>query len=366
MNIGIIGFGLIGGSLAKAIKKVHAQNSYIIGYDKQPAYTKAAYEEGVIDSIAADTARSFSNCAVIFICTPVSYTSQIIENLLPYVANDCILTDVGSTKYNLVCEIDQIIQKSTKRVYYVGGHPMAGSEKSGYSASTAYLFENAYYMLTPMGNTPEFILFILQKMIERIGAIPLVLSASYHDFAAANISHIPHIIASSLVHLVKDNDGDSGHLHALAAGGFKDITRIASSSPDIWTSICISNKQQIQKVFHKYMMLLNKFSSALESNDADLLYCFFDTARIYRNTLGEGASNDVTKGYSLHIDAKDEPGIIASIATLLSANNLNIKNIGIINDREFDSGVIRVTFENKSILLRATEILSQNKYTIYY
>lgn len=366
MNIGIIGFGLIGGSLAKALKKVHAQNSYIIGYDVHTAYTQAAYEDGVIDSIAADTSYAFSNCAVIFICTPVSYMPGIIKNLLPHVANDCIITDVGSTKYNLICEIDDIIKQTNKRIYYVGGHPMAGSEKSGYQASTTHLFENAYYLLTPMSNTPEFILFILQKMVERIGAIPLVLSASYHDFATANISHLPHIIASSLVHLVKDNDGESRHLHALAAGGFKDITRIASSNPDIWTSICLSNKKHIQKVFKKYLDILDKFYQALETDQEDLLYAFFDTAKIYRDTFSEGASNSVAKGYALHLDAQDEPGIIASIASLLSNNDLNIKNIGVINDREFESGVIKIIFENKSSMLNAAEILSQHKYNIYY
>ncbi len=366
MNIGIIGFGLIGGSLAKAIKKVHAQNSYIIGYDKNSAYTEAAYTEGVIDSIAVNPDSSFANCAVIFICTPVSHTPSIVSSLLPHVANDCILTDVGSTKYTLIKNIEQIIKLSNKRVYYVGGHPMAGSEKSGYTASTPYLFENAYYMLTPAGDTPEFILFILQKMVERIGAIPLILSASYHDFATANISHLPHIIASSLVHLVKENDGEKRHLHALAAGGFKDITRIASSNPDIWTSICLSNKEQIQKVFKKYITILNNFYEILENEQEDLLYCFFDTARIYRNTFKEGASSDVTKGYALHIDVKDEPGAIASIATLLSSHHLNIKNIGIVNDREFEAGVIKIIFENKSAMLRATEVLSKHKYNIYY
>lgn len=366
MNIGIIGLGLIGGSLAKAIKKVHAQNSTITGYDAQFAYTKAAHEEGIIDTIARDKEASFSNCAVIFVCTPVSHTCNTIKNLLPYVPKDCIITDVGSTKYELVCEIDKIIKNSGKRIYYVGGHPMAGSEKSGYAASTSHLFENAYYMLTPLGDTPEFILFILQKMIERIGAIPLVLSASYHDFATANISHLPHIIASGLVHLVKDNDGEKQHLHALAAGGFKDITRIASSNPDVWTSICLSNKQQIQKVYARYLSILNKFYEALEQEDEKALYEFFNAARTYRNTFSEGISTDVAKGYALHIDAKDEPGIIASIATLLSTNNLNIKNIGVVNDREFDAGVIKIIFESKSDMLKATQILSQNHYTIYY
>ncbi|MDF2595697.1 MAG: prephenate dehydrogenase [Clostridia bacterium] len=366
MTIGIIGFGLIGGSLAKAIKKVHAQNSYIVGYDTESIYTKSAYEEGVIDSIASNTQSAFANCTVIFICTPVSLTCKIIEDLLPYVAKDCILTDVGSTKYNLVCEINEIIKKSDKRVYYVGGHPMAGSEKSGYLAASPYLFENAYYMLTPVGDTPEFILFILQKMIERIGAIPLILSASYHDFATATISHLPHIVASSLVHVVKENDGEKKYLHALAAGGFKDITRIASSNPDIWTSICLSNRQQLKKIFYKYTNILTRFLDALESEDKEELYHFFDTARMYRNTFSEGPSNDVAKDHALLVDAKDEPGIIASIATLLSTNNLNIKNIGVMNNREFEAGVIKIVFGNKSDMLLATEVLSENKYTIYY
>lgn len=366
MNIGIIGLGLIGGSLAKAIKRVHAQNSFIIGYDTETAHTKAASEEGIIDSVARDTGVSFTNCAVIFICTPVSHTCNTVESLLPYIAKDCILTDVGSTKYELVLQIDEKIKKMHKRVYYVGGHPMAGSEKSGYAASTPHLFENAYYMLTPIGDTPEFILFILQKMIERIGAIPLILSASYHDFATANVSHLPHIVASSLVHLVKENDGDKKHLHALAAGGFKDITRIASSSPDVWTSICLSNKKQIQKVFEKYCTILSDFSKALENNDEAALRDFFSTAKVYRDTFSEGVSNDVMKGYALLIDVKDEPGAIASISSLLSTHQLNIKNIGIINDREFEEGVIKIIFESKDAMLRATQILSQNNYTIYY
>jgi len=365
MNIGIIGLGLIGGSLAKAIKKVHAQNSSIIGYDTQFSYAKTAHAEGVIDHIARDKEASFSTCSVIFVCTPVSHTCKTIENLLPHIAKDCIITDVGSTKYNLVCEIDTMIKNSGKRVYYVGGHPMSGSEKSGYAASTPYLFENAYYMLTPLGDTPQFILFILQKLIERIGAIPLILSASYHDFATANTSHLPHIIASGLVHLVKENDGDKQHLHALAAGGFKDITRIASSNPDVWTSICLSNKAQIQKVFNKYLSILTKFSTALEEDDQESIYDFFELARNYRNTFSEGVSNDVAKGYALHVDAKDEPGIIASIATLLSLNKLNIKNIGVVNDREFEEGVIKIIFGSKSDMLRATQILSQKHYTIY-
>ena len=366
MNIGIIGLGLIGGSIAKAIKQVHVQNSYIIGYDINKADLKAAYDEGMIDAMATNLHTNFSNCSVIFLCIPVQHIVNMLDELLPHLPNDCIITDVGSTKYELVKTINAHIENSNKRVYYVGGHPMTGSERFGYSASTSHLFENAYYMLTPQGDTPDFIIFILQKLIERIGGIPLVLSASYHDFVTANISHLPHIIASSLVHLVRNNDGENAYLHALAAGGFKDLTRIASSNPDIWTSICLSNKEQIQKVYGNYIEILQHFMDILERGSEKELYSYFDTARIYRNTFTEGVSSELSKRYALHVDAKDEPGIIAKITTLLSDNHINIKNLSVISDREFDVGVLKILFATKSDLISATEILSQNRFTIYY
>lgn len=366
MNIGIIGLGLIGGSIAKAIKHIHSQNSLITGYDTNKEDLKVAYEAGVIDVISPDLGEAFSRCTVIFICTPVHIIPSLIDELLPYLSNDCILTDVGSTKHELVKEIIRHTELIDKRVYYVGGHPMTGSERFGYGASTAHLFENAYYMLTPQGDTPEFIIFILQKLIERMGAIPLILSSSYHDFVTANISHIPHIAASCLVHLLRDSDGENGYLHTLAAGGFKDITRIASANPEIWTSICLSNQKQIEKVLHQYMTLIQHFMDLLQQHREKELYAFFDTARIYRNTFPDGPSSELTKGYALHIDAKDEPGIIAKIATLLGNHQLNIKNLTVMSDREFDVGVIKVLFATKSELIRATEILSQNRYTIYY
>lgn len=366
MHIGIVGLGLIGGSIAKAIKNFHVQNSCIIGYDTNTNNLQAAYDEGMIDVMARHLDSSFSNCSVVFICTPVDHMKTVVSNLLPYLPNDCILTDVGSTKYHIMKDLEPVLSTYDKRIYYVGGHPMTGSEKFGYAASHAHLFENAYYMLTPLGDTPDFILFILQKLIERMGGIPLVLSATYHDYVTAHISHLPHIIASSLVHLVKENDGEASYLHTLAAGGFKDLTRIASSNADIWTSICLTNKVQIQKVFNHYLSILQKFLNCLENDSENELYSFFNTARLYRNTFSEGASTDLSKNFSLHIDAKDEPGIIAKLATLLSEHHINIKNLSVMSDREFDVGVIKILFANKTDLLLAAEILSQHHYTLYY
>lgn len=366
MHIGIIGLGLIGGSIAKTLKKVHAQNSYIIGYDTNTLFLDSALEEGILDKASYEIGPSFAKCNVIFICTPISATSNIVAQLIPHVSNDCIITDICSTKYTLVKEISELIASSNRSIYFVGGHPMAGSEKSGYFASTDYLFENAYYMLTPSSDTPDFIVFILQKLIERLGALPLIMTPSYHDFATATVSHLPHIIASGLVHLVKDNDGSNHYLHTLAAGGFKDITRIASSNPTIWHNICTSNKEQIQKIFKRYIDILNNFYTDLETNNNEGIYNFFDSARSYRNTFGEGVNNELTKSYTIYVDAKDEPGIIASIATLLSSHGINIKDIGIMNHREFACGVLRIALSSKSCMLEAHQILSKHNYTIYY
>lgn len=365
MHIGIIGLGLIGGSIAKTLKKVHAQNSYIIGFDTDSLACAKAFEEGAIDQIASELGADFSKCNVIFICTPVSSIDTVVLKLLPFVASDCILTDIGSTKDSIMQKVEDILSASSKKAYFIGGHPMTGSELSGYEASTNYLFENAYYILTPAPDTPDFILFIMQKMVERLGAIPIALRPGYHDFATAAVSHLPHIIASSLVHLIKKQDNDDHSLHTLAAGGFKDLTRIASSNPAIWQDICLSNKGPIKACLEQYIESLKAFCQTLEDEDSNQIYDFFNEAGHYRNTFQDGIKSSMTKVFTIFVDAEDEPGIIACIATLLSSHSINIKDIGIINQREFSSGVLRIAFGMKSEMEKAKQLLIKHNYAVY-
>ena len=366
MRVGIIGLGLIGGSIAKTLKKVHAQNSYIIGYDTDSLSLATALKEGVIDQSSTELGSDFAKCNVIFICTPVSSIDLIVEKLLPFISSDCILTDIGSTKNEVIQKVEALLNNSPRKAYFIGGHPMTGSEQSGYKASTNYLFENAYYILTPMKDTPDFILFIMQKMVERLGALPITLDPGYHDFATAVVSHLPHIIASSLVHLVKDNDNYEHALHTLAAGGFKDITRIASSNPTIWQDICLSNRVHIKDCLGKYITSLNQFYTALDLEDENEIYHFFNGAREYRDTFKDGIKPEITKVYTIFVDAEDEPGIIACIATLLSSHGINIKDIGIVNHREFSSGVLRIAFGMKSDMEKAQHLLVKHNYTVHF
>lgn len=361
-KIGIIGLGLIGGSLAKALKQKCNINN-IVAMDLDENILKKAFNEGIINSFTTSVDESFYHCDFIFLCTPVNKIIHYVNKLLPYLNNDCILTDVGSTKHSIIKDLK--ILKNEKNICFIGGHPMTGSEKTGYDASRGHLFENAYYILTPEDSTPQNKINILKNLITSIGAISIVISPEYHDLIVASISHVPHIIASSLVNMVKSLDDENNSMHLLAAGGFKDITRIASSSPEMWHNICISNRKEILFVLDNFIKILTRFSSAIEKNEDDYIWNFFDNAKQYRNTFSNRSPGPFVKTYEVIVDVVDEPGIIASIATLLSQHKINIKNIGIINSREYENGALQIVFDREEDQKKSIKLLQNMDYTIY-
>ena len=172
---------------------------------------------------------AFSKCDILFLCAPVSCNDENLLHLKRYISKDCILTDVGSVKTGIHKQIAALGLEHL----FIGGHPMAGSERYGYANSKAKLLENAYYILTPSDKVPAVKLELYKELITSIGAIPLILSYEQHDYVTAAVSPLPHVVASSLVNLVRDSDSKNGIMKMIAAGGFKDITRIASSSPHI-------------------------------------------------------------------------------------------------------------------------------------
>lgn len=198
-----------------------------------------------------------------------------------------------------------------------------------------------------------------------LGALPLILDSRQHDFATAAVSHLPHLIAVSLVNLVKDSDNEEHLLKTIAAGGFKDLTRIASSSPAMWEQICVTNHEQIANVLTQYMQSLDKIKQALDHRDGKAIYELFDTAGEYRNSFSITSAGSIKREYELYCDIVDESGAIATIATILAANNISIKNIGIVHNREFQDGVLHIAFYNKEALIRAVQMLQKHRYTVY-
>ena len=242
---------------------------------------------------------------------------------------------------------------------------MAGSEKSGYANSKAMILENAYFVLTPSKEVSQEKIDKYEQLVSTIHALPIILDYKEHDYITGTISHLPHIIAATLVNYVKDSDTKSELMKRLAAGGFKDITRIASSSPTMWQHICLKNKDNISQILASYIKYLEEVKSMIDSGDGQAIYDWFDSSRIYRNSLPGASSGPIKKAFEVDCDIIDEAGGIAAIATILASNGLSIKNIGIVHNREFEEGVLRIEFYDESSSKKAAELLQKFRYIVY-
>ncbi|MGN0506857.1 MAG: prephenate dehydrogenase/arogenate dehydrogenase family protein [Lachnospiraceae bacterium] len=361
-HFGFIGFGLIGGSIARALKALPAP-PVLTAYQYRSTPSRSltlALEEKTLDYITNDLSE-LSSCDMIFLCAPVQKNLEYLPMLKDVISPTCILTDVGSVKG----QIHQRITELHMEDCFIGGHPMTGSEKTGYEHSSALLMENAYYILTPTSKTTEEAIKRYSTLVEQMGSIPVILDPAEHDRITAAISHVPHLIAAQLVNLIRTSGPLESKMRLLAAGGFKDITRIASSSPELWENICLENKESVCEVLRQYQSLLSDALTAVEQENSDALYRLFDDAGTYRSSIPARTSGILATVYELFVDIKDETGALASLAALLSSHSISIKNIGILHNREFEQGVLRVEFYSEECRQQAIRILTQNGYYIY-
>lgn len=349
----------MGGSIARGIKK-HCPSNEIIAIDRDGLTLKTAIAEGIISEGKTEIDESLSDCDVIFLCAPVDNNNSLLKDVKKYIGSDAILTDIGSVKG----PIHKCIEGAGLGEYFVGGHPMAGSEKSGFANSNDHLLENAFYILTSDKEDSRR-LTILEDLIKSIGAIPLYLSPADHDLYTAGISHLPHLIAASLVNLIKVNDSKEGYMRLIAAGGFKDITRIASSDPTMWQQICNENADNIHILLKKYIDALKEIDNNLVNLSKDYVYKMFDISKEYRDSFSDVSSGPIKKLSCLYCDIIDESGAIATIATILATSGINLKNIGIVHNREFQDGALRIEFADEGDLIKASEILTHHRYIIY-
>jgi prephenate dehydrogenase len=191
------------------------------------------------------------------------------------------------------------------------------------------------------------------------------MSPEEHDRTVAAVSHLPHVISAALVNLVHDQDGEEKYMHTVAAGGFRDITRISSSSPQMWQEICLANTDEIVGMIDAYVSKLLDYRLAIRNEDSDELYSIFSDCKEYRDSFDTVAKGSVPKEYRIYMDLVDEAGSIASVATILAVQNISIKNIGIVHNRDFDKGVLRVEFYEDETLKRAVNVLKQKDYRVY-
>jgi prephenate dehydrogenase len=361
ITIGFIGLGLIGGSIAKTLHRVHPEIK-LVAYNRSTEKSELALKEGIISEIAYDVDDTFSQCDYIFLCTPVEQNNTYLSLLKDIIKDTCIITDVGSVK----SPIHKVVKSLNMEKNFIGGHPMTGSEKTGYANGTDRLLENAYYIITTSEGTNMDMVPKFQQLVTDLGSISLILDYNEHDKVVAAISHMPHLIASGLVNVVKDSDGENGTMKLIAAGGFKDITRIASSSPEMWEQICTSNSESISIMLERFINYMTDVKAYVDNKDGKRINEMFATSKDYRDSFSDRSHGPIKKVPRIYVDIADEKGAIATISAILAFKNFSIKNIGIVHNREFEEGVLRIELEHEDDTDKAAETLRSYNYSVTY
>ena len=279
----IIGVGLIGGSLARALKKAGAVGE-VIGVSRDVTHLKKAEKLGVIDSFETDIAAAVKGCDMVVLAVPLGAMQSVFEKIAPVITSEMIITDVGSAKASVI--------KSAKTVFnplpetLVPGHPIAGTEKSGVEASFAELYENRRIIITPLETSSNVAIEKVRNMWQACGAEVVETTVEHHDEVLAATSHLPHMLAYSLVDTLAKMDSKN-EIFNFAAGGFRDFTRIASSDPDMWHDICLANSDALVKMIKRFSDDLQQLSNAIEKNDSVYLRETFSRAKKARDEFCE-------------------------------------------------------------------------------
>ncbi|MGH1504465.1 MAG: prephenate dehydrogenase/arogenate dehydrogenase family protein [Acidimicrobiales bacterium] len=317
----VVGTGLIGGSVALALKKAGWR---VTGADIDPAVTTRAVELGVIDA-----AGEGADADLTVIAVPVGDVARLAAEALE--RTDGAVTDVGSTKFDICQAVDD--------PRFVGGHPMAGSEQDGLIGAKATMFEGAMWVLTPSDDTDEQAFALVRSAVRQMGAETIALRPRVHDELVAQVSHVPHLTAASLMVLADDSAIEHRALLRLAAGGFRDMTRISAGRPGIWPDICVANKTAITDGLDRLIAALGAVRDQVAEGRRGELLAMLEQARDARVNLptGFGPASELTE---LTIPVPDRPGEIAAIATLAAELDVNIFDLELSHSGEGGRGVM--------------------------
>jgi len=358
-TISIIGIGLLGGSLAAALKQ-QSDEYEIYGYNHNAPAVEEALKRGIIDKAAGSIEEAGAVADVVFVCVPVGRIPEYAVRAARDARAGTIITDVGSTKASIVAEVEPQMPEG---VHFIGGHPMAGSERTGVTAANPALFKSAHYLLTPTEKTDMAAYRKLHTMITSIGANVLAIDPEKHDKAVAVISHLPHMVAAVLMNLASSETSETQNILMLAAGGFKDTTRIAAGSPTMWTDICLDNREALLYSIDKMTDMLGSLRHAIEDADKDRIKVMLDKAQNARLNLPLALGKEIERLYEIYIPVTDRPGVISDITLTVGQLGINIEDIEILHATE-RSGTIRLTIPEKENVDKAAVALAQKGYDV--
>lgn len=352
----IIGLGLIGGSLALGLKRNNEVK--IIGYDANAHTLQTAKRISVIDEIAKNIEDGTEFADIIVFATPVSETIRLMNELPKWqLKNEVIITDTGSTKKEIM---KAAISLREKGITFIGGHPMAGSHKSGVEAARPILFENAYYLLTPFEEESHERIQVLIDLLQVTKAKLVQVGAEEHDHMTAVVSHFPHLVAASLVHQLSFENEQYPFTKQLAAGGFRDLTRIASANPIVWRDITLQNRKELSTQLQIWTNEMIKLQDLLSYADSSDIEDYFTTAKRIRDDLPINTQGAMFSVFDLYVDVPDYPGVISEITGYLAKDDISITNLRIVETREDVFGILVISFQSTDDRAKAVECIANN------
>jgi prephenate dehydrogenase len=358
-KVTIVGVGLIGGSLGLAIKKRFRSSVTVTGVD-MPAVLRKARRRGAIDAGEPNLARGVAGADLVLLAAPLASIVKLLPALARHCSPETVVSDVGSVKLTVM----RMAEKLFPAKNFIGGHPMAGVEISGIEAAHPLLFENAMYVLTPVRETPSWVPARLAGFLASLGARVIILDARTHDEVASAVSHLPQLTAVALMNVVgREHPAARKHLR-LAAGGFRDLTRIASSRFDIWESILPMNAPHIRRSLRLLIRELQAYAALLGPSGTGSLRDKFRRARELRNSIPRTMKGFVAPLAEVYVFVRDKPGMLARMTTALHRASINIKDIELLKIREGTGGTFRLAFESADLAQRAAVILKKRGFEI--
>lgn len=356
-TIVIIGVGLIGGSFGLAVRRKYL-SSRIIGVSSRAALTTALEMGAITEGFGYEEIEvAVKDANLVVLCTPIHRIQGLLTVLAKSLKKGTIVSDVGSTKRIITNHATQVIPEG---IYFIGGHPMTGSEKSGVIAADPFLFQNAIYVLCPTKGVPERVISDFSAFLGVIGANVMVMDADLHDRIAAAVSHLPQIIAITLVKLVGARNTETAPYLRLAAGGFRDMTRIASSPFAMWDDIFRTNKDAVKEAIDMFIENLVDIKNHIGTQ---ALGEDFEVANITRSIIPKDSKGFMKTLFEVLVVVEDKPGVIAMLASELSVVNININDIEVLKVREGEGGTLRLAFDCESEAEEAIKIFSRIGYS---
>jgi prephenate dehydrogenase len=351
----------MGGSLGLRLRSL-PDPPRVTAFGRTEATLKRAKERGAIDAWSLDPAEAARGAELVVLCAPVRSIPDQITLIAPGLSPASVVTDVGSTKAWITAEADRRLPPGVR---FVGSHPMAGSERAGIDSADPALYEQAVVIVTPSPRSDEESLRVVHDLWRSVGSLTITLPVEAHDRIVASVSHLPHVAAALLVNTVAGRAKRDPRTWDVAAGGFRDTTRVASSLPDLWRDICLTNRAAILEAVDGLAGELLGFREALDRADGDAIQAFFAAARASRDAVPPKGTGLLPSIIDLFVEVDDRPGVIAEVAGVLGRAGINIVDIEIAHVREAaEAAPLRVFFDSEIERERARGKLASAGYQV--